>query len=183
MRAKQIRELRRQLIYDLDLDKSATTEEVCLRLCQVMANRMRREIRLKFDDLGAEVTGLWAVTRDGVHIVIVTTSRSWMHRLVILLHEIAHMLCGHEPVSLTDKETSRVLYHDLWPEMLDIIASRTTMTQKNEAEADMVAGAVALGLIRWAGQKDVRPFKPDEETAAVSRKWYSLGYSPSRGVG
>lgn len=181
MRSKRTHELQRQLIHDLALDKSATTEEICVQLCQWMANHMRREIRLRFDDLGVGVSGLWAVTHDGVHIVIVTTSRSWMHRLVILLHEIAHMLCEHEPVPLTDDETN-IFYPDLQPEALRIIAARTTMNQKQEMEADLLAGDLALGLIRWAGREDMQQFNPDQEEAAVSRRWYSLEYSPSRGM-
>ena len=106
MRAKQLRELRDGLIRDLDLDRSATTEMVCVRLCQVTAQRLGGKIMLRFDDLGdSGLSGLWAVTDDDVHVVIVTTTRSWVHRLVIVLHEIAHMLCGHQPARLDAGES------------------------------------------------------------------------------
>jgi hypothetical protein len=181
MRAKQLRELRDGLIRDLDLDRSATTEMVCVRLCQVTAQRLGRKIMLRFDDLGdSGLSGLWAVTDDDVHVIIVTTSRSWVHRLVILLHEIAHMLCGHKPARLGAEEGARLLYPDLSPRMLKILAGRTDMSRSDEREADRVAGALARGLIEWARQQQVEPFRPEGDDL-VTRAWYTLGFSPQRG--
>ncbi|MFE0023814.1 hypothetical protein [Amycolatopsis sp. NPDC059021] len=181
MKSREIRRLRNELIDELALDKSATTETVCVRLCEIMAQRLQREIRLRFDDLGDGVSGLWAVTHDGVHVIVVTTARSWMHRLVILLHEIAHMLCRHEPVTLTSGEARRLFYPDLPPAMLEIIAGRTCMTHHEEIEADILAGELTRGLIHWAGRQDIQPFDPATEDARVARTWYALGYSPWRG--
>jgi hypothetical protein len=180
MRSKHIRALRNELIADLDLDKSATTEQLCVRLCQVMADRLERRIQLRFDPLGESISGLWAVSNDGTHVVVVTTARSWMHRLVILLHEIAHMLCNHQPATLTDRETHQLFYPDLSPEMLKIVASRTTLSRREEAEADRVAGALARGLHHWANQQDIPAFDPSQELELVTRMYYTLGYTPRR---
>lgn len=181
MKAKHLRELRDGLIRDLDLDESATTETVCVRLCEVMARRLRREIRLRFDDLGDSGTsGLWAVTEDGVHVIIVTTARSWVHRLLILLHEIAHMLCGHQPPQLSAEEGRRLLYPDLSPAMLRILAGRTDLSRREEREADRVAGVLTRALIDWAGRQPQAPARPDGDDL-VTRAWYTFGYSPDRG--
>jgi hypothetical protein len=181
MKAKQLRDLRDGLIRDLDLDRSATTEMVCVRLCEVTAQRLGRKIMLRFDDLGdSGLSGLWAVTDDDVHVIIVTTSRSWVHRLVIVLHEIAHMLCGHKPARLDAEEGARLLYPDLSPRMLKILAGRTDMSRREEREADRVAGALARGLIEWARQQQVEPFRPEGDDL-VTRAWYTLGFSPQRG--
>jgi hypothetical protein len=181
MKSKQLRALSDELIRDLGLDKSATVETVCQRLCQVMAERLGRPITLRFDDLGATgVSGLWAATADGVQVIIVTTTRSWMHRLLILLHEVAHMLCGHEPSRLDTAEGQRLLFPDLSPQMLNILAGRTDLSQAEEREADQVAGALTRGLIQWAGKHRVEPFQPDGD-GPVTRMWYSMGFSPERG--
>jgi len=181
MRAKQLRDLRDGLIRDLDLDKSATTELVCVRLCEVIAHRLQRQIRLRFDDLGeGGLSGLWAVTDDGAHVIIVTTTRSWVHRLLILLHELAHMLCGHEPARLDAEAGAHLLYPDLSPRMLKTLAGRTDLTRTEEREADRVAGALARGLIQWARRQHVEPFRPDGDDV-VARTWYTLGFSPGRG--
>ncbi|NUT49163.1 MAG: hypothetical protein HOV94_17910 [Saccharothrix sp.] len=182
MRAKHLRELRDGLIRDLDLDESATTEEVCVRLCEMMARRLRREIILRFDDLGAcGTSGLWAVTDDEVHVIIVTTARSWLHRLLILLHEIAHMLCGHRPPRLDAEECRRLLYPDLSPSMLRIIAGRTDLSRREEREADRVAGVLTRALLDWAGRRPHEPSLPEGDDPAT-RVWYSFGYSPERGA-
>ncbi|MEU4447246.1 hypothetical protein AB0K14_27105 [Actinosynnema sp. NPDC050801] len=182
MKARDLRELSDGLIRELDLDDSATTQAVCARLCEVMARRLQREIILRFDDLGAGGTsGLWAVTEDEVHVVIVTTARSWVHRLLILLHEIAHMLCGHRPPRLDAEEGRRLLYPDLSPSMLRILAGRTDMSRKEEREADRVAGVLTRALIEWAGRQHPEPSPPDGDDLAT-RAWYSFGYSPERGA-
>ncbi|QFZ20317.1 M48 family metalloprotease [Saccharothrix syringae] len=181
MKAKDLRELRDELIRDLDLDRSATTETVCVRLCQVMAQRLQREIRLRFDDLGDSGTsGLWAVTEEGVHVVIVTTARSWVHRLLILLHEIAHMLCGHAPPRLDAEEARRLLYPDLSPAMLRILAGRTDLSRRDEREADRVAGVLTRALIDWAGRPPQGSSPPGGDELAT-RAWYAFGYSSERG--
>lgn len=182
MKAKELRALRDGLIRELDLDRTATTETVCVRLCEVMARRLRREIVLRFDDLGAGGTsGLWAVTEDEVHVIIVTTTRSWVHRLLILLHEIAHMLCGHQPPRLDAEEGRRLLYPDLSPAMLRILAGRTDLSRKEEREADRVAGVLTRALIEWAGRQRHEPPLPDGDDL-VTRAWYTFGYSPERGA-
>ncbi|MFD1147549.1 hypothetical protein [Saccharothrix hoggarensis] len=181
MKAKELRALSEDLIRDLDLDRSATTEAVCVRLCEVVARRLRREIILRFDDLGAGGTsGLWAVTEDEVHVIIVTTARSWVHRLLILLHEIAHMLCGHRAPRLNAEEGRRLLYPDLSPAMFRILAGRTDLSRRDEREADRVAGVLTRALIDWAGRQPAEPSLPDGDDL-VTRAWYSFGYSPERG--
>ncbi|MGH3756178.1 hypothetical protein [Actinophytocola sp.] len=181
MKAKQLRALRDELIRDLELDKSATTEMVCVRLCHVMAQRLQRDIKLRFDDLGGGgLSGLWAVTDDDVHVIIVTTTRSWVHRLHIVLHELAHMICGHKPARLDAEEGARLLYPDLSPRMLKTLAGRTDMTRREEREADRVAAALGRGLIEWARQQEVEPFPPEGD-GHVTRAWYTFGFSSQRG--
>ncbi|GAA0609573.1 hypothetical protein GCM10010174_28610 [Kutzneria viridogrisea] len=182
MKGKQLRALRNELISDLDLPTSATTELVCVRICEVMAQRLQLDIRLRFDDLGhTGMSGLWAQTNDGVHVIIVTTTRSWLHRLLILLHEIAHMLCGHTPMQMQADESNKILFPDVSPEMLRILAGRTSLSPREEREADRVAGFLTRGLLDWARQRQQGndPFEPSADDA-VGRLSLQFGYSPQR---
>ncbi|MFI7123858.1 hypothetical protein [Amycolatopsis sp. NPDC049868] len=181
MQEKRVRELSAELIRDLDLDKSATTEAVCIRLCEVMSQRTRQPVILRFDDLGdSGVSGLWAVTEEGVNVVLVATVRSWMHRLLILLHEVAHMLCGHKPTQLDTAEGKHRMFPDLPSEMLTVLAARTVMREAEECEADRVAGALARELIEWANQQRVSLVCQEGGQAAV-RLGYTLGFSVEGG--
>jgi hypothetical protein len=181
LKARQLRTLGHALIRDLDLDKTATAETVCHRLVQVMAQRLQREIRLRFEDLGdSGVSGLWAVTADGVNVIVVTTTHSWVHRLLIVLHEIAHMLCGHQPAQLTAYEGRALLFPDLSPKMVKIVAGRTGLGRAEEHEADRVAGVLTRALLVWAGQQEIEPF-PSDSDGLGTRAWHALGYAPERG--
>jgi len=180
LKTRQLRDLRRTLIHDLELDTSATPETVCRRLVQVMAQRRGEEILLRFEDLGdTGVSGLWAVTAEGVNVIVVTTTRSWVHRLLIVLHEIAHMLCGHQPAELTAHEGRALLFPDLSPKTVKIVAGRTGLTRAEEREADRVAGVLTRALLDWAGRQQVEPFPPDGDDLGT-RAWYALGYAPER---
>jgi hypothetical protein len=180
MKTKRLRELSDGLARDLNLDKAVTTETMCVRLCEVMAERIGRPITLRFDDLGdSGLSGLWAVTEDDIHVIIVTTARSWVHRLLILLHEVAHMLCGHEPMRLGADEGRRILFPDLSSRMLTVLAGRTNLSRSEEREADQVAGALARALLADAHERKQESLRPDGDDP-VTRTWYTLGFSVDR---
>ncbi|MFI7122044.1 hypothetical protein [Amycolatopsis sp. NPDC049868] len=177
MKAKHLRALSSGLIRDLDLDPSATTEDVCGRLCEVMAVRLGEPVNLRFDDLGdSRISGMWVVTEDRTNVIIVAAVRSWMHRLLILLHEVAHMLCGHRPPRLSAEDSHDLLFPDLSPTMLLILASRTDMCEADEREADKVAGALTRELVEWADKVHARLGWP-VGGQTVTQLGYSLGFS------
>ncbi|MGO1052965.1 hypothetical protein [Crossiella sp. CA198] len=169
MRGRQLRELRDGLIRELDLDRSATTETVCIRLCEVVADRLQRTIYLRFQPLGDVLSGVSAKGQDGSYTVLVTTARSWTHRVLILLHELAHMLCGHQHIVLNSQEADQLLRPDLSAEMLTVIAQRTVWSDADEHEAEHVAGVLMQSLLDWAHQQDIQPFRPadDDRVAGV----------------
>ncbi|WHT20224.1 hypothetical protein N8J89_03885 [Crossiella sp. CA-258035] len=180
MNRKQLKDLRRELIRELNLDRSASTASVCLRLCDVVGNRLRQPIHLYFDDLSARgLSGYWAQDTAGSNFIFVTTARSWPHRLLILLHELAHMICGHEPGRITEEEGSTLFTPDLSPGLLRMLARRTTLTAADEQEAEQVAGALMQDLLAVAGQQQVDPFQVADDDAAT-RVWYSLGFAANR---
>jgi hypothetical protein len=181
LNARQLRNLAHTLIRDLELDTTATAETVCRRLVEVMAQRLNSEIRLRFEDLGdTGVSGLWAVTADGVNVIVATTTHSWVHRMLIVLHEIAHMLCGHQPAQLTAHEGRALLFPDLSSKMVKIVAGRTGLSRAEEREADRVAGVLTRALLEWASQQRIEPF-PSDRDGLRTRAWYAFGYAPEQG--
>ncbi|GAA2778803.1 hypothetical protein [Crossiella cryophila] len=182
MKGRQLRKLRRELIEDMALDRTASTKDVCIRLCDVVGTRLRRQIQLRFEDMDANgLTGAWTRTADGVDIISVTTARSWVHRLHILLHELAHMICDHQSPQLTKQESEQLLYPDIFPGMLTKLAERTEWSREHEHEAEHVAGVLLRGLLKWANEHQVDPFVPAGDDGAT-RVWYALGYTPGRGA-
>ncbi|GAA2779313.1 hypothetical protein [Crossiella cryophila] len=181
MNRQQLKELRRGLVQEMELDRSANTADICLKLCDVVGKRLRQSIQLKFDDLQARgLSGYWAKLPNGVNIIMVTTARSWTHRLFILLHELAHMICEHEPVHLSAEEGRQLAGTSLPPGLLNIVARRTALTDGDEEEAESVAGDLMRDILAWAGQQPVEPFEPTGSDGAT-RVWYSLGFAGERG--
>jgi hypothetical protein len=123
------------------------------------------------------VSGVWARSADRKNLILVTTAHSWMHRLHILCHELAHMLCGHTATELSTDEARRFFYPDLPDEMFTILASRTTLNAREEQEADQVAVELLKGLFAWASKQDIPAFRPAADDD-LAMPWYTLGFTP-----
>jgi hypothetical protein len=184
MKTRKLRALTDDLVRELEPDTTANTEQLCHRVCDVMSRRVGKPILLRFEDLsGTGASGLWAMTGEQEHVLIVTTSRSWIHRLLILLHEVAHMLCGHQPVRLDAREGRRLLYPDLPSRMLTILGSRTSLSDTQEREADQVAGMLARALLARGGERpSAEPAVGSDLADPATRTWYSFGFTDQHHV-
>ncbi|MFF4607060.1 hypothetical protein ACFY12_30550 [Streptomyces sp. NPDC001339] len=86
----RIRRRCKRLIKELALP--ATTD---LRgLCDIVATRVGRPVRLVPMSLGGVVSGMTAVTDDGYWIFYELRTSPW-HQAHIVLHELSHLLLGH----------------------------------------------------------------------------------------
>ena len=113
------------------------------RFCELIARRRGRALYLHplpIRDLGGDLPcGAWLGTDAADH-VFFAASTSRLHQQHIVLHEIAHMLCGH--ASRGDVPTE-LLMPDLDPAMIRMALRRGGYSDRQEQEAEMVACLIA----------------------------------------
>lgn len=97
--------------------------------------------------------------------ILFPTNTTALHRQHILLHEVGHLLCGHTGADpgvdgvAIDAAAGRQLMPNLSPELVRRVLGRTTYTEVEEREAELVATLLA--------QRVVRPEEPREPAADV----------------
>ena len=105
---------------------------------EVSARRGRPLIRESVPGLSAEAPcGLWIGT-DRADYVFYDPGTSPLHAEHIVLHELAHILCGH---SGGDAAMSR-LFPDLDPAAVGRVLGRVSYTSEQEREAEMMASLI-----------------------------------------
>jgi hypothetical protein len=67
---------------------------------------------------------------------------SQLHREHIILHELGHLLCEHQPTEVIDAEVVAQLFPHLNPAVVHRVLGRTTYTAVEEQEAEMLASLV-----------------------------------------
>ncbi|WP_433290586.1 hypothetical protein ACQP2F_23265 [Actinoplanes sp. CA-030573] len=104
----------------------------------VAAGRGRPLIRRPVPGLSAEAPcGLWIATDRADH-VFYDPGTSPLHAEHIVLHELAHMICGHAGA---DGAFAR-LFPDLDPATVRRVLGRVSYTCEQEREAEMVASLI-----------------------------------------
>ncbi|WP_157528914.1 hypothetical protein [Nocardia sp. NRRL S-836] len=141
MNRRKLRLLVDEVTRDLDLPPGATHRDASRRVCELMGERLGRPVEVRFAAITGTtcLSGATALLENGTYLVICADSPSWYHRLHVLLHEFAHALLRHEPVTLTKSEGMRKLAPNLLPRMAQIIAGRTALTDDEEREAENLA--------------------------------------------
>ena len=122
----------------------------------------------------ARPCGIWIATDDDDWI-FVDQQTSPLHRQHIVLHELAHMLCGHAAGDLPENDMLRRLFPDLSPAMVRPALSRTSYQSEPEREAEVLAS-----LILTRAQPATVPIMPvtdvsADETKILRRAGLALG--------
>jgi len=86
-----------------------------------------------------------------VDYVFYEAETSQLHREHIILHELGHLLCEHQPTEVLDEEVVAQLLPDLNPAVVYRVLGRTTYTAIEEQEAEMLAS-----LVRGRVEHDLR---------------------------
>ena len=107
--------------------------------CAELATRRGRPlIRRPIPGLSADAPcGLWIATDRADH-VFYDPGTSPLHAEHIVLHELAHMICGH---SGADGSLAR-LFPDLDPATVRRVLGRVSYTTEQEREAEMLASLI-----------------------------------------
>jgi hypothetical protein len=133
-------DLARRIIEKFDLPPTATYQDTCRRVGEVLSEFLQANVELRFVHMRSTgLSGATALLRDGTYVVYCVRSRSWYHRLGILLHELAHVFLGHDPVTLEPGAGLRQFAPNLPGRMARIIAGRTSHAQHEEREAEELA--------------------------------------------
>ncbi|KIZ16629.1 hypothetical protein SNA_16435 [Streptomyces natalensis ATCC 27448] len=120
--------------------------------------------------------GLWIATNDADYIIY-EANTSKLHQEHIIAHELAHMICCHRGTGELDKASMNQLFPDLNPELLRDIFGRTTYSDRQEEEAEIMASLI---LERANRRPPGTTWKvPPEAAETVARIERSLKNSPT----
>lgn len=141
---KRLWDLYRQAVGDAPLRQPFDALELIERLS---ARRGRRIEVIPVDSRPDLPCGLLVVTRDA-DCILYSTGTTALHQRHILIHEAAHLVCGHDRAPSTD--TTRQLLPHLPDALVRQVLGRTVYTQPQEREAELLASLVCAQAVREA---------------------------------
>lgn len=113
-------------------------------LCEAVARHRGRPLRLlPLPEPASESSpyGAWVQTGTA-DFILHEQDTSSTHRDQIVLHEIAHMLLGHEADAVMDAGTARRVLPDLDPAAVSLMLSRHAYSSAEERQAEMLASLI-----------------------------------------
>lgn len=169
---RDLRELRdacEKLVATIEVPKPFDIRQ----FCDNVAAHRERPIKL-FDvaNMAGEEApyGAWVAVDDEDRIYLEQNTSS-LHRTQIVLHECAHILCGHAPNALRDEEFLRQVVPDVNMAAILHMFSRHGYTTEQEREAEMVA-SILLGRTGLHHAEAL----PEDENGTLSRLSEALGH-------
>ncbi|WFE36458.1 ImmA/IrrE family metallo-endopeptidase [Micromonospora sp. WMMD975] len=143
------------------------------RLCDLLGERRGRPIHLMPIRLPAlTVCGMYVPTGD-FDAIFYEQDTSPLHQLLIIGHELGHLLAGHHATTALDPDASRLLLPDLDPQLVQRSLGRSNYAAAEEREAEMIG---SLLLRRARAGHEAEPDSPldDRHTELYGRLRRSL---------
>jgi IrrE N-terminal-like domain len=112
----------------------------------------------------ARPCGIWIAT-DADDWIFVDQQTSPLHRQHIVLHELAHMLCGHTAADLPENDMLGRLFPDLSPAMVRTVLGRSSYQSEYEQEAELLASLIVTRARSAAG-----PIMPVTDVSAAEKE-------------
>ncbi len=109
--------------------------------CDTLARQRGRPIVLQPAACGTGYYGLWVATRD-TDVVYYERDTSALHQKHIILHEICHLLCGHQSTNVTDPAAQQLLFPDLQTAAMRHTLQRAGYSTDEEREAELLASLI-----------------------------------------
>lgn len=143
MRAKSLYGRCREVVRGLDLPHPFTSQELCARIAS-QRGRPLDLLPLPTPTVPGTPSGMWLMTEDKDY-VFYDSETSLPHREHIVLHEIGHMLCGHD-----QGEVDTQLYRHIKVTDPDSVRRlpRVHYTNRQEQEAELVASLILASIGR-----------------------------------
>ncbi len=147
------RDLRRQceaMLADLGLARLFDLDE----LIEAVSHKRRRPLRVRPLPTSAASgmpCGVW-VALEHEDVLLVDQGATGVHREHIFLHELAHILCGHEGDAASRTGVAE-LVPDLAAQTVGVMLGRTTYDSAEEREAEALATMLGTFLVphgKWS---------------------------------
>ena len=100
------------------------------------------------------------MTTDRADYVLYPVNTTELHQQHILMHEVAHLLCGHTGTAEIAAAATRALMPNLSPDLVRRVLGRTAYTEHEEREAELLASLIAQRVARLPRQPSAQA--PDE---------------------
>lgn len=160
MKAKQLKEQCNQIACALDLPPAWSIPDLASRLSALSGRPVH--IDLLPQEVNDAPCGLW-VSTAAANYIFARHGTSVLHQKHFVLHEVGHMICGHQGVNLAPELVTMLprLKH-LKPEVVRRALARTTYSSPQEREAEMFAD-----LLYYYSTKGNRR---EQETDKIARR-------------
>jgi hypothetical protein len=138
--SRKLKELRRLCVERL-VHLPLTTPFDLERFCQAVAAHQGRRILLQpVADVGGQTMGAW-IRIPEADIIVFEQNTTRLHQEHIVLHEISHIICGHDAPALGPDEIA-LLFPDLNPEVVRGVLQRRSYRSDQELEAEVQASVI-----------------------------------------
>lgn len=128
----------RQRLAALDLPRPFDVHALCERIGR---HRDRPLTLLPMDLEPGSPCGLWVGTDERDYIVYQRATTP-LHQEHIIVHELAHVLCGHVDSGGLGEEQARRLFPDLAPGTVRRVLGRGAYSSEEEQEAELLASMI-----------------------------------------
>ncbi|MGA2826224.1 MAG: hypothetical protein ABSF03_08870 [Streptosporangiaceae bacterium] len=148
-------------------------------LCQTVSARRGRPLHVRGVPRTAargRPCGIWIATDDDDWI-FVDQDTSRLHGEHIVVHELAHMLCGHDSTELPENDMMGQLFPNLSPDMVRTVLSRASYHSEHEREAELLASLILAQAQRATSAMPVRDVSV-AEMQILRRAGLALGMEP-----
>lgn len=90
------------------------------------------------------------LTTAGADYILYSADTTPLHQQHILLHEAAHLLCGHQDGGAGLDSAARALAPGLSPALVRRVLGRTVYTEPQEREAEILASLIVSRVSSWS---------------------------------
>ena len=118
-------------------------------LCERVAQRRQRAIHLEARPLPATLAGAWLAS-DRSDYIFFAQDAPPPHQEHIKLHELAHILCDHRPITDQAELLHEQLFGRLDPTIIRSMLARSRYDTRQEREAELVASLIEQ---RWFARR------------------------------
>ena len=124
--------------------------------CRTLSEERHRPIILHPLHIGGGLYGAWVPTAT-TDLIFFEQDTSVLHQQHICLHELSHLICGHESEAAADARFASLLFPHLDPDAVRRMLKRAAHSSDQELEAETLASLIWRKTHRYTVSTDVAP--------------------------